>query len=283
MSKNGRHYAPKHTGGSRSKKSGKSPKIALIIGIIVLIAAAIFAVIYFFGGEIKGLLENVASNSVSVSTPSESESEPEVSEKEDVADNAELSVPEDTEKTLELKNGLTIEKFGSYTGAYMEDGSDEVVSDIAMIIVKNTGEDNIQYAEITVKSGNTEGKFALSTLMPGQTVVVLEQNRKEYTEFGEEFTAEANNVALFNATPTLCEDKIKIQPLDGAMNVINISDADIEGDVVIYYKNSADDMFYGGITYRVRITGGIKNGEIKQIISDHFSSTGSTVVFATIG
>jgi len=119
--------------------------------------------------------------------------------------------------------------------------------------------------------------------MPGESVVVLEKNRKEFSEFGENFTAEASNVALFNTAPTLCEDKIKIQPLKGAMNVTNISDTDIEGDVVIYYKNSAADMFYGGITYRVRITGGIKSGEIKQIISDHFSSSGSTVVFATIG
>ena len=281
MSKNGRHYAPRHSGGR--KKAKKSSKLPLIIGLIILLAAAIFAVIYFFGGEIKGFFDNFESGSSSLSSPSESESEIINSEKEDVADNAEISVPEETETAVTLKNGLTIEKLGSYTGIYMEDGSDEVVSGIAMITVKNTGEDNIQYAEITVKSGNAEGKFALSTLMPGQSVVVLEQNRKEYTEFGENFTAEANNVAMFNVTPTLCEDKIKIQPLDGAMNVINISDGDIEGDVVIYYKNSADDMFYGGITYRVRITGGIKNGEIKQIISDHFSSSGSTVVFATIG
>ena len=63
----------------------------------------------------------------------------------------------------------------------------------------------------------------------------------------------------------------------------NISGQDIIGDVVIYYKNAAEDLYYGGITYRVRIEGGMKADEIKQIMASHFSDTGSKIMFVTAG
>ena len=272
MSNNGRHYAGRHS--KPRKKSNKGIKIILIIAVVILLAVAAYFCLNFFGisGEKPETQGDV--NSAIESTSSE---------KTPVADNAEITLPEKEVAAIELDNGLTLEKLGSYTGAYVEDGSDIVVSGTAMIIVKNTGSDYIQYAEITVKSGNVEGKFTFSTLFPGETVVILEQNRKEYKAFGDDYTAETANVALFKEAPSLCEGIIKIQPLNGAINVTNVSGADIEDDVIIYYKNYADDMFYGGITYRVRITGGIKDGEIKQIISDHFASGGSKIVFVTCG
>ena len=76
-------------------------------------------------------------------------------------------------------------------------------------------------------------------------------------------------------------DVLKLQGLDGALNITNISGEDITGDIVIYYKNSSSDMYYGGITYRVRLEGGLKDGEIRQIMSDHYSTSGSEVLFVT--
>ena len=272
MSNNGRHYAGKHS--KPRKKSNKGIKIILIIAAIIFLVALIFVGLNFFG-----VFSEKPENQGEVNSTIESTS----SEKTPVAENAEIVLPEKEVAAIELDNGITLEKLGSYTGVYVEDGSDAVVGGTAMIVVKNTGSDYIQYAEITVKSGNVEGKFNFSTLFPGETVVILEQNRKEYKAFGDDYTAEVANVVLFNEAPSLCEGIIKIQPLNGAINVTNVSGADIDGDVIIYYKNYADDMFYGGITYRVRITGGIKDGEIKQIVSDHFTSGGSKIVFVTCG
>ena len=274
MSKNGRHYAPRH-GGKRKKEKSKAPIIILIIALVIMKAAlGAFAWWYFSG---KG------ENESETNSTSESSSMPENSSESQKTEENSSSEEETENNNITLTKGLEIEKIGNYTGMFMEDGTDEIVSGVAMIVVKNTGDEYIQYAEIKVKSGNEEGFFALSTLFPGEKVVVLEQQRKEYSKFTENVTATAENVAVFSETPTLCEDKIKIQPLNGAMNVTNVSGKDIEGDVIIYYKNTADDIYYGGITYRVRITGGIKDGEIKQIITDHFKQDGSNVVFATVG
>ena len=183
--------------------------------------------------------------------------------------------------SFDLGRGLMITKIGSYTGMYMEDGSNEILSGILMIMVENTGEEYIQYAEIALSSASGAANFSLSTLFPGQSVVVLEKDRQNYDSDVKYSGAAANNVAVFSSVPSLCEDKLQIQALDGVINVTNISGGDIGGDIVIYYKNSSNGVLYGGITYRIRITGGLKSGEIRQIVADHFSASGSTIMFVT--
>lgn len=186
------------------------------------------------------------------------------------------------EVSINLGNGMSIKEVGKYTGIYMEDGSDEMVSGVLMIAVKNEGEETIQYAEITMPAGEEEAKFSLSTLTPGSTVILLEQSRMDYAA-GDYTTAVAENVVLFSESLSLCEEKLKIQALDGVINVSNISGQDMDEDITIYYKNSAEDVFYGGITYRVRIEGGLKSNEIRQIVASHFSESGSKIMFVTCG
>ena len=186
------------------------------------------------------------------------------------------------DSSIALERGLKITKIGSYTGIYMEDGSDELVSGIMMIKVENTGEDYIQYAEIVLTGDSGTANFTLSTLFPGQSMVVLEKDRRTYTS-GVNYTAAAKNVAVFSSVPSLCGNQLELQALDGVLNVTNISGTDITGDIMIYYKNSSNGLLYGGITYRIRISGGIKSGEIRQLVADHFSASGSTVMFITCG
>lgn len=182
-----------------------------------------------------------------------------------------------------LGRGMYITDAGSYTGIYMEDGTDELASGILMLVVKNEGNQDIQYAEITLPTDKGDAFFTLSTLPAGESVVLLEKNRMEYTGQEDIAQATADHVAVFSEPLSLYEDQLKLQILDGAINVSNISGADINGDVVIYYKNAAADLYYGGITYRVRIEGGIKAGEIKQLMASHFSETGSKIMFVTVG
>ena len=93
----------------------------------------------------------------------------------------------------------------------------------------------------------------------------------------------AQSVAFFSYEPSLQADRLQIQGLDGGMNITNISKEDITGDVVVYYKNAASDgLLYGGITYRTRISGGIKAGELKQGMTEHFRVNGSEVLFVTV-
>ena len=80
----------------------------------------------------------------------------------------------------------------------------------------------------------------------------------------------------------MLEDKLEVQILNGAINVTNISDEDITGRLAICYKNVAAGVYYGGITYRIVLEGGLKAGEIRQMTASHFSETGSEIMFISI-
>lgn len=186
------------------------------------------------------------------------------------------------EVSIDLGRGLRITDVGSYTGVYMEDGSDDIVSDILMIVVKNESDEALQYAGITLTTGERTAEFAVSTLPAGESALLLEQSRQQYAA-EEDYAAQAHEVVFFDAPLSLCEDQVELEALEGAINVTNVSGQDIEGDVVVYYKNRSADLYYGGITYRARIQGGLAAGEIKQIMTDHFSAAGCEVLFVTCG
>lgn len=191
-----------------------------------------------------------------------------------------MSIEVDENKDLSLGEELEIVDIGKYTGLFFEDGTDEVVSNIVMLVVKNISNKDLQYAEIELTTDMRTLNFYVTTLKAGASVLVLELNRQSYI-LGEEYVeAKLNNDIFFQSELTVYEDVFKIGALDGAMNVTNISDKDITGEVIIYYKNRSSDMYYGGITYRTRIPG-IKAGEIKQIMLKHFSPTGSEIMFVT--
>ena len=193
---------------------------------------------------------------------------------------AQINVLDDV--SINLGNGIYITAIGKYTGMYVEDGSDEHVSDVLMMTVENRGKESVQYAEIVMPVGDKEAYFKMSTLIPGSKMILLEQNRMKYEE--EKYTtAIAQNVVVFSETLNLCEDILELEILDGIINVSNISGKDVNGDIIIYYKNCAGDVFYGGITYRARIEGGLKKDEIKQIMASHCSETGSNIMFVACG
>lgn len=185
---------------------------------------------------------------------------------------------------LDLGRGLLVKEIGKYTGVYMEDGSDEIVTGILMILVENTGDQDVEYGEITLTDDNGgTAFFSVSTLPAGESAVLLEKNRRTYEESVAFTAGTAENVAMYPEALSLCEDKVQIQVVGGALNVTNISGEDISGDIRIYYKNSGADMLYGGITYLARIEGGLKAGELRQVMPAHFSQQGSRILFVTVG
>lgn len=240
----------------------------ITLAVVLIAVAATAAFLYFSGDEIEPPTEPSTSATEAATIPS--------------SETQTIPAEEEGLSSFVLGEELEILDLGSYTGAYMEDGSDEIVSNVLMIVVTNNGENTLQYAEITLTGEAGDAEFSLSTLNPGESMVVLEKNRKTYAS-GDSYTdASARNVVFFSEPISLYEDQLQIQPLEGGFNITNISGEDITGDITIYFKDSANGVLYGGITYRGRIEGGLKAGEIRQIMSENFSASGTTVMFVTI-
>ena len=264
----------KNSGGkfaSKKKKSHKGPMAVLVIAVLLLLVMVAVMLLDRPGGEVV----------------------PEVTESYEATETMIQNAPETdrpqgaapaAENAVNLGYGLNIIDIGSYTGMYMEDGTDEIVSGVLMLVVKNTGDQDIQYTQITMPVGEETAVFTLTTLPVGESVVLLETNRMQWQP-DVDYSAilpKIENIAYFQEPVSTQEDKLKIGIVDGAINVTNISGEDISGNIVVYYKNAAQDLYYGVITYRITIEGGLKADEIRQVMTNHASDTGSKIMFVTI-
>lgn len=184
------------------------------------------------------------------------------------------------ETTMDLGYHLTLMNVSHYAGAFVEDGSDDVVSDVMVITVRNDGDKTVQYAHITLTVGETAYEFDLTTLPVGASAYLLELSRQTEPESTEGMTADVSAYAVFETEPTLCSDVLEIKTQDTAITITNKSDSDITGQIYVYYKITNGDMYLGGITYRVG-TNGLKAGESTTCYAGHFSTDYSKLMFAT--
>lgn len=180
-----------------------------------------------------------------------------------------------------LQEGLVITDIGKYAGVFMEDGSDEPVSNILMIQVENTTGKDLYLAQIKLEYGDKTAVFQVTNLPNGAKAILLEQQRMSYTVQMPQ-SASVENVA-FTTEFSMLADQLEVTALNGVINVKNISGKDIPEDIYVYYKNYVGNLYYGGITYRILIEGGLKAGEIRQLMASRFNQSSSRLLMVTIG
>lgn len=255
--------------GKYSKKTKNRSK-----GVVILVLSLLLVLMVWFAVQLEELLipvipqhpESVPTETAAGTADTEMETEPQ-----------ETEVP-----YIDLSDGLRIEMIGGYTGIYMEDGSNQTVSDVMMILLSNQSGKDLQIARIYFTYTDFTAEFEVTNLPAGERVVVLEKNRK--SETAENYlSVEVQNVAFFPEAMDLAEDRISIAAMNGMLEITNITEEDILGPVFIYYKNCATDLLYGGITYRVTISEGLKAGETRTVIAGHFTKQNSRLLMVGCG
>ena len=196
-------------------------------------------------------------------------------------DAAGVDTPVADEPMMDLGSGLSLMSVNRYAGAFVEDGSDETVSDVLAINVRNDGDKTVQYAQITLTQGESTYQFSVTTLPVGASAQVLELSRQTMPDSTEGLTGQVDTYAVFDTEPTMCDDVLGIETQDTAITVTNKSGSDITGPIYVYYKIAYGDLYLGGITYRVGISSGLKAGESSTCYAGHFSTDYSALMFAT--
>ncbi len=74
-------------------------------------------------------------------------------------------VPTEQNDPVELE-GLRFTSFGRYSGAYVEDGSDDPEEDVAIVLVVNTSERFLEYAAISFEIDGEPATFTVTNLPP---------------------------------------------------------------------------------------------------------------------
>lgn len=186
-----------------------------------------------------------------------------------------------TEDRYRLGDGIVIEEVSRYDGPFVEDGSDAEVEDVWALTVTNTSDEDIQYLKIMAESADSTGEFDITTLTAGSTVTVLEHSAGDYPENEKDCTYSIENLAYFAKPRSLYTDLFTVSTADNWVRVENKGDSDITNDIYVYYKNKDGDTFNGGITYRVKFTGGIPAGESKEEQTMHYDPSTSKIMYLT--
>ena len=226
------------------------------------------------------IASTASGTSVESTTPTESvlPTEPAVTETapQSATEDANVQLQPQEQMSINLGSGLEITDSGKYTGLYMEDGSNKGVSNVMMVVVCTNGQQDIQFAAFTAVSGAETYRFQLTNLAVGERVVLLDLDQKQAD--GYLTSAVADQIVLFSEPMSLFENRVQLSGMDGMLNVKNVSATDIHSDIYVYYKYAAQDLYYGGVTFRVRVEGGLKAGETRQVIAPHYTENGCVFV-----
>ncbi len=263
----------KYNGKYQKKK--KNTGMAVLLAVLLILLGALVWIVTCGGPAQTEGKHPPAESTAPESAPSESVTPESAGEQE--------GLPEVTQpQTIAMQHGLLIHNISSYAGIYMEDGSGDVVYDVMMLMLENTADQDLQLARIHIEYSEFTAEFEVSNIPAGEKVVALEKNRRPMPE--EEYQSiDTLNVVFFPAPMALQEERIRITGTDGSLEVENISGEDITGDIYVYYKHSASDLLYGGITYRVSVKGGLAAGEKCRVIAGHYTVEGCRILMVDCG
>ena len=183
--------------------------------------------------------------------------------------------------TISLSDpNLKVEAIGSYSGNFLEDGSDEPTANVAAMLITNNSDQMLQIAEITFQVNDTEtASFKVTDLPAGTSTLVLEANKREYSE--EDSYTYGETATGYMEQPSLEEDKFDLVTENGKITLKNKTDQSYD-KVYVYYKYvQLGGAYLGGITYRTPFENVPANGEVESIAA-HFNPESSKIMAVQI-
>lgn len=175
---------------------------------------------------------------------------------------------------------LVIDSVNRYNGLFLEDGSDSEISDVAAIILKNTGNRCIDYAEITMQGRNEEYLFVVSNLEAKASIVVQEARKSPcISQEYDSVTAEPACSDTFE----MAKDQLRIRETsDNQLEVTNLTDQTIPCARIFYkFYLEEEKVYVGGITYVTKVVN-LKPGATVLIAPSHFTAGSSRIVMVKI-
>ncbi len=142
---------------------------------------------------------------------------------------------------------LVYSQFGRYTGVYVEDGSDELVENVAIVLITNPTNQFLEYAQTEFEVGGKRAVFVVRGLPAGASAWVMDANRLTVPA-GSVYNL-VNESTSFGSNSNM--DAVKLTLGNGAISAENTSDKTLNNVYVYYRQVHTDGYFLGGICYRV--------------------------------
>lgn len=246
------------------------PKILVILGVVIVLVVSLVLLIPKISKDNTGNTDKISDTNSTSNTDTNSD----VSELITSEAAQELIAEVDCDEAYE--NGeIVCKEFASFSGQYVEDGRDELVENVAAILVSNRSDQFLDFASLQYDINGKTAIFTVSGLPAGKSAWVMEKN-KMVINGDETFTYQGSMTAFRNET-NLSTDKIGVSNVGNSMSVVNTSSETLK-DVCVYYKvKHSDGNYFGGICYVVNF-GDLKANETVTKVAGHFDESTAEIV-----
>ena len=142
---------------------------------------------------------------------------------------------------------LTAEKTVSYDGAFWEDGSGQMVADVAGLILFNPTDRMIEYAACVIQQGTRRLYFFVHQLPPNSRCLVPEFNKKSWDS--QQIT-QCDLLSVRWSRQEFSREQIHYVGLGTRLTLVNRENREISG-VKVHYKRyeKEGDYYLGGVAY----------------------------------
>ena len=168
-------------------------------------------------------------------------------------------------------------EFTSYSGPFVEDGSNEPVENILAVLIENRSDEFLEFATVTYDVDGKTAEFVVTGLPSKESAWVLESNRMQANADLEfEFI---DCQSTFRNDAILTTDKLEVTIKENTLALKNISD-DVISNPCVYYKNvNTDGNYLGGITYMIGFDT-LKSDDTKEKKAGHYSENSRIVRYS---
>lgn len=174
---------------------------------------------------------------------------------------------EEETQAVSSSEDLYCVEFSSYSGPFVEDGSNEQVENVLAMLVENRSEDYLEYALVTYDVFGKTAEFVVTGLPAGQSAWVLEKNRMTVKE-GMDFEF-LDCDSTFKTDAILITDKLDVTADGNTLTLKNVSNETLENPCIYYKNRNSDGNYLGGITYMVGFDT-LKSGDTAEKQAGHF-------------
>ena len=181
---------------------------------------------------------------------------------------------------IDISENIVLDKIYYANGYFPEDGTDAAIENVLAIRLTNNSDKALEYLTFTLTVNGEDFKFSAATVPANKSVYAFNLERKNAPAKVETAAAEKGFEIYFDRELSTKSDTFSYQIKNGTVVVTNISENDIQSDIVVYYKSTAEDGYFGGITYRFRISGGLKTGESYSAYAPHVLTHMTEIMFA---
>lgn len=170
---------------------------------------------------------------------------------------------------------VTYDQFSLYSGQFVEDGTDDPVTNVAAILVTNRSGQFLDLATLSFEIDGREATFLVSGLPAGRSAWVLEASRMTATN-SSTFTF-VDMITAFRENVVYSTDKVSFTCVGNLVTATNKTNEKLENVFVYYRIIHTDGNYLGGITYVIDF-GTLDPGVSVEKLAGHFSAEKARII-----